>query len=315
MPEIVTLGESMAVLTPRTSEPLRYVTELSVRVAGAESNFAIGVQKLGHSAGWVSRLGDDELGHLVLNRVRAEGVDTSRVVMDRACPTGLMLKDTSLRETKIFYYRENSAASRLAPEDLDETYIAGAKLLHLTGVTPALSDSCLAAARRGAKTARAHGVTVSFDPNIRRKLWKERDFRPALLELLGEADVVLIGLDEAGLLFNTKDAETAFAAVFSHSRAKAAAVKDGANGAWISDGKTAEKLPPFEARCVDPVGAGDAFDAGFVAGLLEGRPLHDCGRMGGIMGAMAVQTTGDTEGLPSREELLRCLEGRETAYR
>ena len=132
----------MAVMAPKEAGPLRYVPDYRLRMAGAESNLAAGLCRLGHSAGWISRLGDDEMGRFVLNSVRAEGVDTCAVKTDGAHRTGLMLKETGSGETRVYYYRENSAASHLSPEDLEEEYLHSARIIHLTGITPVLSGSC-----------------------------------------------------------------------------------------------------------------------------------------------------------------------------
>ena len=143
MPQSVTVGETMAAFTPGSTGFLRYVKNYEMRIAGAESNLAIGVSKLGHSAGWISCLGKDEFGEFVQNSIRAEGVDTSRVVFDPEYRTGIMFKQVrNASETSVFYYRENSAASHMRPQLLDEGYLAQADVIHLTGITPVLGDSC-----------------------------------------------------------------------------------------------------------------------------------------------------------------------------
>ncbi len=314
MPEVVTMGETMAVMAPTEPGPLRYVASYRLRMAGAESNLAVGLCKLGHTAGWISRLGDDEMGRFVLNAVRAEGVDTRFVRWDDAHRTGLMLKEMGARETRVYYYRENSAASRLDEDALDEKYLKGASVLHLTGITPVLSESCARAADRAAQLAEKHGVPLSFDPNIRKKLWQGRDYRERLRRLLFSARIALLGVQEAEELLGTGEPE-AVVRLLREKGAEWIALKNGAEGAWVADRNTLEKIPPFPCRAVDPIGAGDAFNAGFLAGILEGRGVADCGRMGCIAGAMTTETPGDVEGLPSRQQLLMHLENRQETFR
>lgn len=142
MAKVVALGETMAALTPGSSGALRYVTDYRIRIAGAESNVAVGLSKLGIETAWISRVGEDELGYFVRNQIRSEGVDCREVIFDPEHRTGLMLKETGALETKVFYYRENSAASHLSPKDLKEEMLQQAELLYLTGITPVLSESC-----------------------------------------------------------------------------------------------------------------------------------------------------------------------------
>lgn len=314
MPEVITMGETMAVMAPKEAGPLHYITDYRLRMAGAESNLAVCLCKLGRTAGWISRLGKDEMGQFVLNSVRAEGVDTAGVRFDPDHRTGLMLKQLSAGETSVFYYRENSAASHLCPADLDEGYLKTAKVLHLTGITPVLSESCEAAVTAMADFARQNGILLSFDPNIRRKLWNGRDHVPYMRSLLEKADIALLGLDEAQALLGT-DAPEDIIALLRSFGASYIAVKDGSRGAWAAGRTDTVFVPPFPCRCIDPVGAGDAFNAGFLAGILEGKSLANCARMGAVAGAMSTETTGDIEGCPTRAQLEAKLQKQAEIYR
>ncbi len=315
MPQLITMGETMVGFVPSSKEPLRYVTEYTTKIAGAESNLAIGVRKLGHSAGWISKLGDDEFGHLILNRVRGEGIDVSQVKFDDSRPSGIMFKDKSLKETKIFYYRENSAACNLSPDDIEEDYIASAEVLHLTGITPVLSENCRLAVETTVQYARKHHVDISFDPNIRLKMWGKTDYTDLILRILKQSGIVLLGLSEAKILLQSEDIDEIFRTIFAFGAAKYVAVKDGARGAWVSDGHEPVHCPPVDCESIDPVGAGDAFNAGFISGILDGRPVETCGEMGNIMGGMATQSLGDFEGLPSKEDMQNYLSKRSIVYR
>ena len=310
------MGETMVALVPDEPGRLRYVSGFRPRIAGAESNTAVGLRRLGHSAAWISRVGKDEFGQRILRALRAEGVDVSLVESDPQAPTGLMFKETAAGgETAVTYYRAGSAASRMDAGFVPVEAIRAARVLHLTGISPVLSDSCREAVLRAADTARRFGVPVSFDPNLRFKLWQGRDYAPLMRELAARADVLLIGKDEAESLYGTGEIGPLREKVFAAGDTRVLAVKDGARGAAAATRDEIVAIPPFPCRSVDPVGAGDAFNAGFLAGLLEEKPLAECGRYGAVMGAMATQTTGDTEGYPDREELMAALSRQKTVYR
>lgn len=316
MPEVVTAGETMVVFCPEQSGPLRHVHRFVKRIAGSESNAAIGLSRLGHSAGWISRLGNDELGEYVLRETRAEGVDVSCVVRDDQAQTGLMVKEIHEgRETRVYYYRKDSAASRMSPVDLNEGYIARSRIIHLSGVTPALSESCREMVNAAVTLAKAHGVKVSFDPNIRLRLWSAEAAREALLSLIPFVDVLFPGLEEGRILTGESDPDRMVDSLLSLG-AKVVALKSGENGCLVADVYTRQWVAPFKVRrVVDPIGAGDAFAAGFLAGLLEDRSLEECGRMANAMGALAVTTSGDFEGLPNRSEFDAFMSGREVVPR
>ncbi len=316
MAKVITLGESMVVFTPESYGPLRYETNYRASLAGAESNTAIGLCKLGISASWMSRLGSDEFGRFVLNRIRAEGVDTSAVRIDPEHRTGVMFKQREYGgETTAFYYRENSAASHLRPEDLSPEWFQGAEYLHISGITPVLSKSCEETVFAAVEMAKTKQVRVSFDPNIRKKLMHGEDCTNLFRKLTFSADVVMMGLDEAEFLFGTKEIPNILDAVFSGGPVRFVAVKDGARGAFVASRAERHRIPPYPCRPLETVGAGDGFNAGFLAGLLEDRPLEVCGRMGAVAGALATQTTGDMEGYPSKERMERILNGEGETYR
>ena len=246
MPQLITIGETMAAFTPDSVGALRYVQNFGIRTAGAESNVAVGLAKLGLEAAWVSRLGTDEFGCFIRNQLRAEGVDCSRVIYDPDHRTGIMFKETGVGETKVFYYRENSAASHLCSEDVTPALLDGVKVLHMSGITPVLSESCLAMTKAAFALAKEKGVAISFDPNIRRKLWRGQDYAPLIRELTLQSEIVLLGLDEADALFGLRDPDAIFDLLFRDGCAQYVAIKDGGNGAWVADKTTREKLPPYQ---------------------------------------------------------------------
>lgn len=305
----------MAAFTPNSSGPLRYVSGYQMRIAGAESNVAIGAAKLGIDVTWLSRLGEDEFGHFVCNQTRAEGVDCSRLIFDREHPTGIMFKETGPGETKVFYYRSGSAASHMSPQDLDASLFQSASLLHMTGITPVLSESCTQMTEAAFDLAEQHGLKISFDPNIRKKLWGDRDFTDLLRKLALRSHFLLMGLEEAKALFHTKIPEKLAQIIFQEGRAEAIILKDGANGAIALTPEETIPLPPYPCHCIEPIGAGDGFNAGFLAEILQGRDIPTAGKMGCICGALATQTTGDVEGYPDVLQMEAALSGSSCIYR
>lgn len=315
-PDVVTIGETMVALVPELVGPLRYNPSFRPRIAGAESNLAIGLAKLGHRASWISRVGDDEFGHYVNNAIRGEGVDTSGVVFDPDHRTGIMFKEMGVGETRVYYYRENSAASHLTPGDVNEALVRSTRIVHLTGITPVLSTDCEAAVLKAAELADRHGRLLSFDPNIRRKLWNGRDYRSLLKQLTLRAGIVLIGLEEAAELLDTDKPEEIFdILLMGEGAARAVALKNGAEGAWVADAETRRHIEPVAVKSIEPIGAGDAFNAGFLAGYLEGADIETCGRMGAVCGAMATTVVGDIEGYLSRARLHALMNHDKEVYR
>ena len=315
MSELLTIGETMAAFTPGYPGPLRYAENFHMRIAGAESNTAIGTAKLGIRTEWFSRLGEDEFGQFVCNRIRSEGVCCSHVLFDEEKSTGIMFKEQSAGETRVTYYRKESAASCMSQRDLKPELFSGTKIIHMTGITPVLSCCCREMTEEVFALAKQKGTAVSFDPNIRQKLWKEGEHKQILKELALDSDILIMGADEGKLLFETGEAERLCDIVFTKGRAKYLAVKNGKAGAFVSDGKQMIKINPYPCCCIDPVGAGDGFNAGFLAGILRGRSLKICGHMAGICGALATQCTGDVEGYPDKKQMEQILSGIQTVYR
>lgn len=303
MLDVVTLGESMVLFVPERMGLLRNSMTFERSVAGAESNLAVGLARLGHTVGWVSRVGDDEFGACIRNFLRGEGVDVSRVLVDSGAPTGVFFKERRRAGTsRVYYYRTGSAASRLTPDDVAEDYITGARCVHLTGITPALSPSCRATVERVMAIAKDAGIPVAFDPNVRLKLWPAKEARAALLELLPGVDWLLIGHEEAELLTGESDPEKG-AKVLIDRGPSTVVVKIGSEGALGLSRDETIHSPAFPVDVVETIGAGDAFDAGFVSGRLRGWDLGECLRLGNLLGALATTVPGDVEGAPTWAEI------------
>jgi 2-dehydro-3-deoxygluconokinase len=303
---VITAGETMALVVPPSPGRLRHATSLSLSIGGAESNVAIGLARLGIPASWISVLGDDELGELVLHRLRAEGVDTSGVrrIADR--PTGLYLREEVAGRLRVYYYRSGSAAATLSQNAFDPSMLQGAAFLHLTGITGALSQACAEFLPWAATTARDAGVRVSYDVNYRSRLWEPSAAQAATEALLPLIDVLFVGHDEANALWGW-ETDTALEQL-SKIGPSQVILKLGADGcAAMIDGEQLTS-PGFPARQLDPIGAGDAFDAGYLAATLWGWAPEKRLRAANAMGAFCVQNLGDYEGLPSRRELDGFLE-------
>lgn len=304
--DVVTLGEALVLMAADQPGPLATVQSFTAYTAGAETNVAVGLARLGLRVGWASRLGDDAYGHQLLQAFTREGIDCQQVAMVPGERTGFMYKgrvdDGS--DPPIDYHRQGSAASQMRPQDLDMNWFAHARHLHVTGVFPALSNSTLAATRLSMQTMREQGRTISFDPNVRAALWPDAArMRDTLNDLAAQADWVLPGLEEGRQLTGQHTPE-AIAHFYAQAGASHVVVKLGADGAYYQGPDAQGYVSAYPVtHVVDTVGAGDAFAVGVISGLLEQLPLPKAVQRAAWMGARAVQVRGDTEGLPTSEAL------------
>jgi 2-dehydro-3-deoxygluconokinase len=300
--DVVTFGEALVLFLAEPGVPLSAATSFRRSVTGAELNFAVGVSRLGHRAGWFGRVGDDAHGRLIRRVLRSEDVDTSRIITDDEAPTGLIIRDCHpARPIDVCYAREGSAGSRLRPDDLDVGYLSECRVLSVTGVTTAISPTAFAAALRAVRAAREAGVTVLFDPNIRHKLGLLDVQLDRMRQLCRAADIVLAGEEEAMAISGLSD-PAALGDWFLGEDARLAVFKRGEHGAWASDGEKVWQQPAFSVPVADPVGAGDAFAAGFVSAALRGATIGQALEEAAIVGALDVAVAGDIEGLPTAAE-------------
>ncbi|MCW6003679.1 sugar kinase [Micromonospora sp. CPCC 205371] len=299
--DVLTLGETMAAL--RGDRPLRLGGDLRLSVAGAESNVAIGLARLGHKTRWIGRVGDDELGALVLRTLRAEGVDVSAAVVAPGELTGMLLFDRAPGgTTRAHYRRAGCAGARLAPADVSPAVAQGARILHITGITPALGDDPAAAVRYAVEAGRAAGTTICLDVNHRPKLWGRERASAALRPVAAGAHILVASEDELPLVCDGPD-EAARARALLDLGVREVVVKRGARGASAYTGTGRCDEPARVVTVVDTVGAGDAFTAGYLSALLDGLTVPERLRRGVTLGAAAVAAHGDWEGLPTRAEL------------
>ncbi|WP_413318188.1 sugar kinase [Agrococcus sp. 1P02AA] len=311
---VVTIGESLGLLVASRIGRLELVPSMDLGFGGAESNVAVGLARLGTPVTWMGRLGDDALGRLIVRQLRAEGV-TPSVTIDAHAPTALMLKERpAAGASSVSYYRAGSAGSRLAPEHLDLERIRGARLLHVTGISAALSDSSRAALDAAIDTARTAGVAVSFDVNHRSRLWGAEEAAAAYRSIAARADVLFAGGDEAELLTGEREPQRQADAIAALGPDQVV-IKLGADGAiGFEGGERVERLA-FAVDAVDSVGAGDAFVAGYLAELLTGAGLAERLRTAAACGAIACTAPGDWEAAPDREAIARLLDGGDPVQR
>lgn len=301
--EVVTLGETMALMKAATPGPLAFTESLRLGIGGAESNVAIALRRLGTSVTWVGRVGADSLGDLVLRELMAEGLDVE-CSRDSGAPTGLMIKERRTNETaKVWYYRSGSAGSRLGAEHLPERKIAAARLLHITGITPALSASAAAAVQAAVDCAKTAGTMVSLDLNYRSALWSKQAAAAAFQALVRQADVVFAGDDEAAIVVGEAADPLELARRLATLGPEQVVIKLGARGCVALIAGREYRQDAVPVRAVDTVGAGDAFVGGYLAELLDGQPAQQRLLTAVRTGAYACLVSGDWEGMPRRSEL------------
>jgi len=285
---LLTIGETMAMVTPVVAAPVADADAFLLDAGGAESNVAAHVASFGHRAVWFSRLGDDALGRRIARQLAGRGVDVSRVVFDGVHPTGLYVKDPG---NGVLYFRRGSAASHLSESDAEAVSFDGVDLLHVSGITAAISASASAFLTRVMARAKDHGVPVSFDVNHRTPLWDAATAAPALLGLARGADIVLVGRDEAETLWGSATAAEVQALLPGVAEL---VVKDGDVGATAYVGGDEVFEPALVVDVVEPVGAGDASAGGYLAGRLSGAPVVERLRAGHERAARTLQTTTDS---------------------
>ena len=284
---LLAMGETMAVVVP-TDGSVAQADGFLVDAGGAESNVLAHAAALGVPARWHSRLGADALGERVLRQLSARGIDVSSVVADPEHPTGLYVKDPG---RGVVYYRSGSAASRLDEADADAAPLDGVALLHLSGITAALSEPADRFLRRAALRARELGIPVSVDVNHRAALWSAEDAAPALAELARLADVVFVGRDEAETLWGTPTADDVRALLPGVAEL---VVKDGHIGATVFSGSETVFEPSHEVEVLDAVGAGDAFAGGYLVARMLGADLGERLRSGHDRAALTLALSGDS---------------------
>ena len=309
MSEVILFGEPMAMFVAKTPGRLHEVEEFTRLLAGAEVNVAIGLKRLGHSVSYVTKLGTDPFGVYIEEKLKTEGIET-QITKDNQHFTGYQLKNKVFEgDPEVFYYRKNSAASYLNEEDAEKVDFEGAKVLHLTGIPPALSQSCRNATYRMIERARENGMIVTFDPNLRPTLWESKSVMIRTInDLASRADIVLPGTGEGKVLMGSEDPKE-IASFYRRLGAKAVIVKAGAEGAYVEMEDQKRSYPGFKVdKVIDTVGAGDGFAVGVISSYLEGLSTEQMIDRANAIGSIQVSVESDNEGLPTREELRTYIE-------
>lgn len=302
--EVFTGGEAMGLLLATYSQVLRRADRFVRSVAGSESNVAIGLARLGHSVAFAGRVGADPVGEWVRDTLQAEGIDLRGLITDQSRPTGLLLRDSPLsRPVSVSYYRSGSAGSEVDADDVPERVIKGARAVFLSGITPMLSPASARFTGRVLRVAAESGVTVFFDPNVRLRLAGRNQWQ-ALTAYLDWVDTLLIGEDELDLLGLPDDP-----AELLSVRLKTVVVRHGAGGATVFTAQGSLHGPANPTQVVDPVGAGDAFCAGWISAWLRRKSLAESLREAHTVASFVLATTTDITGLPTSEELAWAMQG------
>ena len=306
--DLLTFGESMVSL--RSTGPLANGGTLNMQVAGAESNVAIGVARLGHTSAWAGAVGADPHGEFIVKQLRGEGIQLHHSVHPERSTGVMFLEQRTADLSRAFYYRAGSAGATISRDHVAAALDGGARILHLTGITAALSAEARDAVEYAAERAARDGVVVSLDVNYRSKLWSREQARAVLGPLARHATIVIASDDELDLIAPPQaesgaaaDGEARAAALLLEAGVREVVVKRGADGAAVYAGEGCLDAPALAVTCVDTVGAGDAFTAGYLSALLDGAEIAGRLHRGILAGAFAVSTRGDWEGLPRREEL------------
>jgi dehydrogluconokinase len=303
--DILSFGETMAMFVAEQAGDLSSVSAFRKRIAGADSNVAIGLSRLGFKVAWLSRVGADSLGRFVIDTLEKEGLDCRHVDIDLAHPTGFQLKSRTDdgSDPAVEYFRRGSAASHLSPHSI-VPHLLKARHLHATGIPPALSQTARQMSFELMTRMREAGRSVSFDPNLRPGLWdSEQQMIREINRLAALAHWVLPGLSEGRLLTGFDDPAD-IAAFYLDKGAEAVAIKLGPHGAYYRTHLDAGFVDGVPVKTVvDTVGAGDGFAVGIISALLDNHSFTEAVQRANWIGSRAVQSRGDMEGLPTRSEM------------
>lgn len=307
MANVLTFGETMALLTSEEPGALKDAPLFKRSVCGAEMNVSVGLTRLGHCVSYISRVGQDPFGEHILDFMEAQKISARFIGVDAQWRTGMQLKEktTDGRDPLVINFRKGSAFSHITIEELPPMDWQQIDHLHVTGITAGLSMDARTTMLHLMDTAREHGAPISFDPNLRPTLWaSQEEMTRVINEVAAHADIVLPGHGEGKILTGEKEPE-AIADTYLARGAKTVIVKLGTDGAFTknNDGSMFHTRAFPVTHIVDTVGAGDGFAVGVLSGILEGLSLQEAVRRGAAIGALVVMTAGDNEGLPTKDQL------------
>ncbi|GMA62866.1 sugar kinase [Alicyclobacillus fastidiosus] len=317
LPSVLTFGEPLVVLVPDAEGQISTTHQLRPYAAGAELNTAVGLARLGINASFACSVGTDPLGQIILHSGRAEGVDMRYVQQDASAPTGMFFKQWSGLQgrTSVYYYRSTSsmAVGGWNPVDVQNELQAGTwSWVHSTGITWMIGADSRQAATELFELCHTLDIPISFDVNVRLKLGNVEQWRECVKQVLPYITWFLLGDEEAQLLFGTDEVIVIEEYIRKHGFAgQGVMLKLGERGAAGSVAGVKTEVPVWPVtRVVDTVGAGDGFNAGWLAGMLRGWSIEESMRLGSLVGAFAVTSMGDYAGYPSWSEVVQELSGR-----
>lgn len=303
--DVITIGDAMIAMCPREKGPIIFSDTFKRKVGGAEINVAIGCARLGLKTGFISRFGNDDFGKYILKTIRGEGIDISEIKLVDEYQTSVYFREVlSDGSSRSFYYRENSPTSTMKCEELNEEYFRAAKILHITGVFPSINKNNKDIILEAIKLAKKNNLIISFDPNIRLKMWTKKEAKIYIEKVLPYVDIILVGDEEIEILLGDTTIENAIKTFHGYGIRKVV-IKKGSKGAVASDGNSIYELDAIKPKAlVDTVGAGDGFAAGFLTALCENKTFEKCVEFGNAVGSLVVGVEGDNEGLPYYDDVL-----------
>lgn len=310
MSKVILVGEPMGLFIAEEEGPLDKVTDFTRSAAGAEMNVAIGLKRLGHDVCYITKLGMDPFGNYLIDFLKKEGIDTSKISFDDHYPTAFQLKGkTSEGDPEVAYYRNGSAASNLRVDDVDDIDMSGFNHFHLTGIFPAISTTSRATLLYLIEKAKNNGLSTSFDPNLRLSLWgNPRDMIKTINKIAFRCDTVLPGISEGEILTGYSN-ESDIADFYLQNGVKTVVVKLGPKGAYVKTKDEEAYVDGYSVpKVIDTVGAGDGFAVGFMSGILENKNVCECADRANAIGAIQVMHKSDNEGLPTRDELFTFMQ-------
>lgn len=308
--DAVTFGEPMAMFYANEPGPLHEVFSFSKALAGAESNVATGLSRLNHPTGYVTRLGEDNFGQFIAQAMKKENINTDNIAFTKEYSTGMLIKSKVVTgDPKVEYFRKNSAASKLSLADFDEEYFNSAGHLHVTSISSALSKSCHEFSIHAMEFMKSKGKTISLDPNLRPSLWPDTETMVNTInDLATRCDWFLPGLGEGKILTGLSTPEE-IADYYLERGVSLVVIKLGPEGAYYKSTQEKGYVNGFKVEeVVDTVGAGDGFAVGVISAMLEKLPIAEAVKRGNAIGALAVMSPGDMDGLPNREELAKFMQ-------
>lgn len=308
MLEAISIGEPLVGIYGMSGKNLTVEAEYRRVLGGDTSNFAVALTKLDHTTGYVTKLGADPFGEAYLALWQEAGVDTSQIKIDPIHPTGLYFTAASDKSHDFIYYRRGSAASYLTSHDIDENYIRQAQVLHISGISQAISDSCWEAVLQGLMYGKKHNLEISYDFNFRPALWDKDRAREVAFHTIKEfATIVCITKEEIDLLGHGGDYEKVVED-FLQWGVRLVAIKLGDKGCHLFSKTQSVLAPAYPIEVADTVGAGDAFAAAIVSGILENMPLEKLASFANLIAALTCRGTGPVQMQPQREEVEVLLE-------